>query len=140
MTRNISAASIAGMQARPPLPQRRLDAPQRFLLACGLLLIASGVFHGIVLLVTNGSFDGPLSWRKPLLFGLSFGITAVTIALVALPLRLRRSVSWLEVGVLILALLLLVGSGVATLAAVNWHKLQHLRLKTTRRLSYEMRL
>ncbi len=98
MAHKLSATSKAGRPAPPPQPPGGLEAPQRFLLACGLLLIASGIFHGIVLLVTGGSFDGPLSWRKPLLFGLSFGITAATIAWVASALRLGRTSSWVLLG------------------------------------------
>lgn len=103
MAGNLSASSNAGMTASSPPPRQSLEAPQRFLLVCGLLLIGSGIFHGIILMVTDGSFDGPLSWRKPFLFGLSFGITAATIALVASALRLRRIISWVLLGSLGLA-------------------------------------
>ena len=102
MTGNISSAHTDRKTSGSEL-QPWLAAPHRFLLACGLLLIASGIFHGIVLLATGGSFDGPLSWRKPLLFGLSFGITAATIALLAPAWRLRKTVSWALFGSLGLA-------------------------------------
>jgi hypothetical protein len=36
-----------------------------------------------VLVVTGGSWEGPVSWRKPMSFGLSFGVTLATIGWVA---------------------------------------------------------
>lgn len=103
MARNISSPSPTGEATLSPGSQRWLKAPHHFLLACGILLIASGIFHGIVILATGGSFDGPLSWRKPMLFGLSFGITAATIALICPALRLSKTVSWVLLGSLGLA-------------------------------------
>ena len=47
---------------------------QRVAYVCGALLVASGLFHGVVYLVDGGSWEGPVSWRKPIVFGLSFGI------------------------------------------------------------------
>jgi hypothetical protein len=41
----------------------------------GGLLILSGAFHGVVLLISGGAWEGPLSLRKPTSFGLSFGPT-----------------------------------------------------------------
>ena len=72
----------------------RLPAPHRFLIACGLLLLVSAAFHGIVYLTSGTSWEGPLSWRKPILFGFSFGITAVTIGLIAANLRMRIGLAW----------------------------------------------
>jgi hypothetical protein len=77
----------------PSFRRPNFDAAQRFLLICGVLLVASGLFHGIILLATAGSFEGPLSWRKPTVFGFSFGITAVTIVFVAAALRLSNVAS-----------------------------------------------
>jgi hypothetical protein len=60
----------------------------------GAALIVGGLVHLGILLATHGSWSGPLSWRKPATFGLSFGLTLITIAWVAghLPLgdRPRR--------------------------------------------------
>jgi hypothetical protein len=55
----------------------------------GALLVASGVIHLAILVIGGGSWEGPLSLRKPATFGLSFGLTLATIAWVAsfLPLR-----------------------------------------------------
>ena len=60
----------------------------------GILLILSGLIHLGVILVTGGSWEGPLSMRKPTTFGLSFGLTLINVTLLAslLPLsdRLHR--------------------------------------------------
>lgn len=62
----------------------------------GAVLIAGGLFHLGVLLATGGTWSGPLSWRKPATFGLSFGLTLITIAWIAtyLPLS-ERAWRWL---------------------------------------------
>lgn len=49
----------------------------------GAVLIASGLFHLVVFAVDGGPWEGPVSWRKPTTFGLSFGLTLITIAWVA---------------------------------------------------------
>jgi hypothetical protein len=41
----------------------------------GGLLFLSGIGHLVILLVTGGTWLGPLSMRKPMTFGLSFGLT-----------------------------------------------------------------
>lgn len=48
-----------------------------YLLAAALVL--SGLVHLGILIVTGGPWDGPLSWRKPASFGLSFGLTLATL-------------------------------------------------------------
>src|SRR4029453_2161434 len=61
------------------------------LMSCvaGALLIASGLVHLAILLASGASWWGPLSLRKPMVFGLSFGVTVITITWVSsfLPLR-----------------------------------------------------
>src|SRR5688572_29821318 len=67
---------------------------ERVCYALGALLIAAGLFHLAVFVVDGGPWEGPVSWRKPATFGLSFGLTLITITWVAsyLPLgeRLRN--------------------------------------------------
>jgi len=46
----------------------------------GAILVASGLFHLALLWVTGGDWSGPLSPRKPALFGVSAGITVWSIA------------------------------------------------------------
>jgi hypothetical protein len=45
----------------------------------GALLLMSGVIHLGILVISGGSWEGPLSLRKPAVFGLSFGLTLLTI-------------------------------------------------------------
>jgi len=56
----------------------------------GSLLIVSGLGHLVILLATGASWDGPLSFRKAITFGLSFGLTLVTIAWVTSFLRMNN--------------------------------------------------
>jgi hypothetical protein len=57
----------------------------------GLLLVIAGLLHLAMLTIGGGSWEGPLSFRKPATFGLSFGLTLITIVWVAsfLPLGNR---------------------------------------------------
>jgi hypothetical protein len=54
-----------------------------------VLLFASGLFHLIVFAVDGGPWEGPVSWRKPVTFGLSFGITLATVVWVSTLLKVR---------------------------------------------------
>lgn len=67
--------------------------------AVGALLLVSGIVHAAILVVSGGSWSGPLSLRKPAVFGASFGITLVTIVWVAsfLPLAERTRVALLTI-------------------------------------------
>jgi hypothetical protein len=65
----------------------------------GACLLASGALHLLLLLAGGLSWEGPLSLRKPATFGLSFGLTLITIVWVAsfVPLRPRartRLLGW----------------------------------------------
>jgi hypothetical protein len=57
----------------------------------GGLLILSGVIHLAILVASSGTWEGPLSLRKPATFGLSFGLTLVNVTLIAsfVPLKNR---------------------------------------------------
>lgn len=46
----------------------------------GAALFLSGVVHAIVLIASGGSWLGPLSMRKAVTFGLSFGLTLASVA------------------------------------------------------------
>jgi hypothetical protein len=81
---------------------------QKFAYACAALLLASGVFHGFVFLIDGGSWEGPVSWRKPIVFGLSFGILLMTLTWIMGLLPTRRATNLVLLGVL----------GVASLAEV----------------------
>jgi hypothetical protein len=45
----------------------------------GIALLAGGLVHVAILVTGGGSWEGPLSLRKPATFGLSFGLTLITI-------------------------------------------------------------
>lgn len=72
---------------------------QRFAYWCAALLVLSGVFHLGVYVVDGGAWEGPLSWRKPIVFGLSFGITGATLAWMTTFLRPSRRWGWIVIGV-----------------------------------------
>jgi hypothetical protein len=93
----------------------------------GAALIASGLFHLVVLLVTGGSWQGPVSWRKPVTFGVSFGLTLITIGWVASYLRLgRRARGWL-LGVFAAAC----GLEVALITVQAWRRVpSHFNMET----------
>src|SRR5258706_12464672 len=54
----------------------------------GALLLVSGLIHLAILAIGGGTWTGPLSLRKPATFGLSFGLTLITVSWVASFLRL----------------------------------------------------
>jgi hypothetical protein len=70
-----------------------MTSMRRLCLAVGLVLIATGLFHLAVFLADDRPWAGPLSWRKPATFGVSFGLTLITVAWLAaylpLPARMR---------------------------------------------------
>ncbi|MBI4481705.1 MAG: hypothetical protein HY652_02320 [Acidobacteria bacterium] len=68
---------------------------QRSLYSVGALLLLSALFHAGVLLVTGGSLQGDVSWRKPILFGESFGLTCWSVAWIMTFLPRRAVVGWL---------------------------------------------
>ncbi|MFG2606971.1 hypothetical protein ACGFT2_26035 [Streptomyces sp. NPDC048514] len=62
-------------------------AVDRLCHATGLFLVLSGLAHLVVFAVDGGPWDGPVSWRKPVTFGLSFGVTLIAITWVTSYLR-----------------------------------------------------
>lgn len=90
---------------------------QRFLYAVGAVLLASAAFHLGVLIATGGSWEGPLSWRKPILFGESFGLTGLSVGWILGFLPRRPVLGWLLAGNL----------GVAILGEVAWVSMQQWR-------------
>ncbi|MER7641422.1 hypothetical protein [Streptomyces sp. NPDC126522] len=54
----------------------------------GALLILSGLVHLVVFAVDGGPWYGPVSWRKPVTFGLSFGATLIAVTWVTSYLRI----------------------------------------------------
>ncbi len=90
---------------------------QRFAYIVGVLLILSALFHTGVLVVTGGSLEGDVSWRKPILFGEAFGLTVLSVAWVMNFLPRKRVKGWLLLGTL----------GVSNFTEVSWVSLQQWR-------------
>jgi hypothetical protein len=76
---------------------------QRFAYAIGALLLLSGLIHLGIFLIGEGAWQGPVSWRKAITFGLSFGITTISVAWVLTFLPRRRIMGWTLMGVFGLA-------------------------------------
>ena len=72
----------------------------------GALLLASGLIHVAILVVGGRSWEGPLSLRKPATFGLSFGLTLITIVWVVSFLRLGDRARSILLGVFTVACVL----------------------------------
>ena len=53
---------------------------QKLLYFTGFLLLASAVFHTVVLIVSGGTLHGDVSFRKAISFGEAFGLTAISLA------------------------------------------------------------
>ncbi|MFD1938462.1 hypothetical protein ACFSKW_44010 [Nonomuraea mangrovi] len=82
---------------------------QRFGYGAAVLLLASSAFHLLVYAVDGGGWDGPVSWRKPILFGFAFGVTLISLVWIAARSGLgRRQGGWL-VGTLSVASVLETG-------------------------------
>lgn len=58
----------------------------------GALLFLSGLFHLGVQAIDGGRWEGPVSWRKPVSFGTSFGLSVITIAWVQTHLRMGNQI------------------------------------------------
>ncbi|GLZ42974.1 hypothetical protein Acsp05_65980 [Actinokineospora sp. NBRC 105648] len=78
---------------------RPVTGQQWFLWWCGTVLLASGLVHGVIALLDGGPWLGPVSWRKPVVFGLSFGLLAWSVVWVLRNLR-SRAWGWVPVGLL----------------------------------------
>ena len=81
------------------LTVRPVTGQQRFLWWCGTLLLASGALHAVVAVVDGGPWWGAVSWRKPVVFGMSFGILAWSAVWVMRQLPARRW-GWIPAGLL----------------------------------------
>src|SRR5215207_8734848 len=82
---------------------RQARPPQRFAYVVGAALIAVGVGHLVGWLLIGGAWAGPVSFRKPTTFGVSFGLTTITLAWVAGHLRVSDRARWLLLGPLAVA-------------------------------------
>jgi hypothetical protein len=77
------------MGTRAAIASRRPRAEQIMLFSVGGLLCASGCVHVLVWLADGGSLSGPISWRKPILFGFSAGVTVLSMGWVVGKMKRR---------------------------------------------------
>jgi hypothetical protein len=80
------------------------------LVAVGGLLVASGLAHVVVWGVMGGPWEGAVTWRKPILFGISGGLTAVSLGWGWSCLARRRgdtAAAWITAGCLAVEVLLI---------------------------------
>ena len=80
------AANAPEIDASPWWADRRA----RPLVVLGLVMVASGIAHLPVWAVPGGPWEGPVTWRKPILFGISGGLTALSLGWVWSALGWRR--------------------------------------------------
>jgi len=81
------------MNVSPPLAGGTrwwLDPRARSLALLGALLIASGLVHLVVWGIDGGAWEGAVTWRKPILFGISAGLTSLSLGWVWSKLPRRR--------------------------------------------------
>jgi hypothetical protein len=69
----------------------------------GAVLLLSGLAHLGVQAALGGPWEGPVSWRKPTTFGLSFGLTVISVTWVASFLGMRERVRTAAIGGLLVA-------------------------------------
>lgn len=65
------------------------------LAAIGVVLVASGLAHAVVWAALGGAWEGPVTWRKPILFGISGGLTCLSLGWAWARLPWRRGDGWL---------------------------------------------
>lgn len=76
-----------------------MKAVERASYLVGGLLFLSGVIHLAILLISGGTWEGPVSLRKAATFGLSFGLTLVNVTYIAsfVPLKDRTRTTLLSI-------------------------------------------
>jgi hypothetical protein len=76
---------------------------RRFGYGVAAVLLASSAFHVAVYAMDGGGWAGPVSWRKPILFGFSFGVTLLSLVWVTGRLRITTRSACLLIGALSVA-------------------------------------
>ncbi len=69
------------------------------LLALSAALVLAGLFHLLVFAVDDRPWAGPVSWRKPFTFGVSFGLTLASVVWVTSYLRMPGRTRGILLGV-----------------------------------------
>ncbi len=83
------------MELQSPSPEWYRDRRAQQLACIGLLLVASGLAHLVVWAVAGGPWAGSVSWRKPILFGISGGLTSLSLGWAWSKLPWRWGDGWL---------------------------------------------
>jgi hypothetical protein len=65
------------------------------LVTIGIVLVVSGLAHVAMWAVLGGQWEGPITWRKPILFGISGGLTCLSLGWAWAQLPWRRGDVWL---------------------------------------------
>ncbi|WP_110081378.1 hypothetical protein [Actinokineospora spheciospongiae] len=91
---------------------------ERVAYAVGAALLLAGVVHFGVFLVDGGPWEGPVPWRKPTTFGLSFGLTLITVTWVSARVRMGDRARRTAVGLLTAASVV----EVALISAQAWRR------------------
>ena len=76
------------------------ESARRAVATVGLTLVAIGVLHIAVLVLRGGDLQGPVSWRKPIVFCIGIGTIQWCSAWVAKHLRISKRAAWATLGVL----------------------------------------
>lgn len=99
--RGVPAAAASSIysfdvQAASIQDERRwwLDRRAWPLAAAGVVLVASGLAHVAVWAAFGGPWEGPVTWRKPILFGISGGLTSLSLGWAFARLEPRRGDAW----------------------------------------------
>ncbi|MGQ4388051.1 hypothetical protein [Streptomyces sp. SAS_270] len=87
-TAPLSSPGTTPALAVPGPGTRRTTRAERLCYGTGAVLTLSGLAHLMVFAVDGGPWEGPVSWRKPVTFGLSFGLTLIAITWVTSYLRI----------------------------------------------------
>lgn len=68
----------------------------RLLYVSGTFLLLLGLFHLIPAVLWPGDFSGPISFRKPIIFGISTGVTLLSLGWVVdlIAIKWKQSLSW----------------------------------------------
>jgi len=71
------------------------ESYQKLLYFTGFLLLASAIFHTVVLIVTGDTLNGDVSFRKAISFGEAFGLTAISLAWFLTFVPKKRVIWWI---------------------------------------------
>jgi hypothetical protein len=122
-------ASLPGRMRASLVGEWRQAGPaQRFAYLAGGALILAGLAHLSAWLVVGGAWQRPVSFRKPATFGVSFGLTTITVAWITGRLRVTGRTRWLLLGPLAAA----DATEVAWVAVQRWRGVaSHFNFATT---------